>query len=252
MSVYGIYFSPTGSTEKIVKLIAGKFGDYEAVDLSRRDSEEKINFSEEDVCIVGVPSYGGRVPGAALERMKSFKGNQAKAVLTAVYGNRAYEDTLIELEDYLVERNFCCTAAIAAVAEHSIMHQFAAGRPDAKDKKELALYGEKIFHKIKDGQGCENIELPGKRPYKEYKGVPLKPSVKKQCTKCGACVQLCPVGAIPEAAPDTVDKDKCISCMRCIAVCPNKARVVNRVKLNVASMAMKKNCSNRKENELFL
>ena len=76
-------------------------------------------FSKEDLCIIGVPSFGGRVPAIALERIKALSGNNATAILITVYGNRAYEDTLIELEDTLIEKNFTCQAAIAAVAEHS-------------------------------------------------------------------------------------------------------------------------------------
>ena len=96
MSVYAIYFSPTRSTEKIVKLLAKEFGTYGEIDLSKQNSGENVRaFKEEDICIFGVPSYGGRVPAPALERMKKMKGNKAKAVLVAVYGNRAYEDTLL-------------------------------------------------------------------------------------------------------------------------------------------------------------
>ena len=44
-------------------------------------------FDADDVCVIGVPSYGGRVPGIALERMNKFKGNHAKAILVVSYGN---------------------------------------------------------------------------------------------------------------------------------------------------------------------
>ena len=96
MSVYAIYFSPTRNTEKIVKILAKEFGNYGEIDLSKQSSGENVRaFKEEDICIFGVPSYGGRVPEPALERMKKMKGNQATAILVAVYGNRAYEDTLL-------------------------------------------------------------------------------------------------------------------------------------------------------------
>ena len=138
MSIYAIYFSPTGGTEKIVTFIAEQFGVYQSIDLCEKTSDLTNNFSEEDLCIIGVPSFGGRVPAIALERIKALSGNNATAILITVYGNRAYEDTLIELEDTLIEKNFTCQAAIAAVAEHSIMHQFATGRPDQNDLTELA------------------------------------------------------------------------------------------------------------------
>ena len=133
MNIYAIYFSPTGGTEKIVTFIAEQFGKYQIIDLCEKTSDLTNNFSEEDLCIIGVPSFGGRVPAIALERIKNLNGNNATAILITVYGNRAYEDTLIELEDTLIEKNFTCQAAIAAIAEHSIMHQFATGRPDQND-----------------------------------------------------------------------------------------------------------------------
>ena len=144
MSIYAIYFSPTGGTEKIVTFIAEQFGVYQSIDLCEKTSDLTNDFSEEDLCIIGVPSFGGRVPAIALERIKALSGNNATAILITVYGNRAYEDTLIELEDTLIEKNFTCQAAIAAIAEHSIMHQFATGRPDQNDLTELASFAQKI------------------------------------------------------------------------------------------------------------
>lgn len=147
MSIYAIYFSPTGGTEKIVTFIAEQFGEYQSIDLCEKTFDLTNDFSEEDLCIIGVPSFGGRVPAIALERIKALSGNNATAILITVYGNRAYEDTLIELEDTLIEKDFTCQAAIAAVAEHSIMHQFATGRPDQNDLTELASFAQKIKEK---------------------------------------------------------------------------------------------------------
>ena len=98
MSIYAIYFSPTGGTEKIVTFIAEQFGVYQSIDLCEKTSDLTNDFSEEDLCIIGVPSFGGRVPAIALERIKALSGNNATAILITVYGNRAYEDTLIELK----------------------------------------------------------------------------------------------------------------------------------------------------------
>ena len=132
------------------------------------------------------------------------------------------------------------------------MHQFATGRPDESDKKELVMFAKQIADKIKDLQRPEKLKLPGNYPYREYKGVPLKPKAGSKCTNCGRCAKLCPTGAIPETNPRMTDPHLCISCMRCVNVCPNKARTVSKIKLKAASIKMKKNCSGRKENELFI
>lgn len=254
MSIYAIYFSPTGGTEKIVTFIAEQFGKYQSIDLCEKTSDLTNDFSEEDLCIIGVPSFGGRVPAIALERIKTLKGNNANAILITVYGNRAYEDTLIELEDTLIEKNFACQAAIAAVAEHSIMHQFATGRPDQNDLAELSDFVQKIKKKNNNTVKSEllPVHVPGNRPYREYGIIPLIPGASHTCGSCGLCVAKCPTGAIPSDNPKHTDKDKCISCMRCISVCPKHARKLNPVMLAAASQKLKKACSGRKENELFL
>lgn len=122
MSTYQIYFSPTGHTKEIVEVVSEVFGNTCEIDLSNTTISNRKDFSENDVCVVGVPSYGGRVPAVALERMSEYRGNGAKAIIIVSYGNRDYDDTLKELQDFVNEKGFSCIAAISAVAEHSIMH----------------------------------------------------------------------------------------------------------------------------------
>lgn len=104
MKVCAIYFSPTGSTEKIVKVIANEFGDYQEFDLSKRETNVQQTFAQDELCVIGVPSYGGRVPSVVLERMNEYQGNNAKAVLVVSYGNRAYDDTLKELTEFVEKK----------------------------------------------------------------------------------------------------------------------------------------------------
>ena len=143
MAYYNVYFSPTGGTKKVADVVAkGIANDFVDIDLCK--DIEKISLNKSDVCIVSVPSFGGRVPDVAVERIKKISANGAKAVLVCVYGNREWEDTLTELQDVLESVGFVCVSAISAVAEHSIFRQYATGRPDADDVTELKQFAQKI------------------------------------------------------------------------------------------------------------
>ena len=253
MKLYNIVFSPTGGTKKVADCLTGALeGDVTTVDLT--DSKQDLNtvsLTKEDAAVISVPSYGGRVPAVAAERLGVVHGNGARAILVCVYGNRAYEDTLVELEDAAKQGGFQVIAAVAAIAEHSIARQFAAGRPDAQDIAQLSDFAKQIQHKLSEADTSEPA-IPGNRPYKKADGVSMVPKATKECTNCGACAAACPVQAIDKENPKKVDEKACISCMRCIAVCPHGARKVNPVMLSAASLMLKKVCSERKECELFL
>lgn len=254
MKVYEIIFSPTGGTLKVADSFTKAFSDeVTQIDLTNPNLDfSNFSFHSDDICIIAVPSYGGRVPAIAISRLQQMKGEQAKTILISVYGNRAYDDTLLELKNTLVDANFHCVAGIAAIAEHSIMHDFAAGRPDADDIKELEHFADKIKNEFKYNSNDKELILPGSFPYRQYNGVPMKPSAGKKCMKCGLCATKCPVNAIPINNPDETDTKKCISCMRCVTICPNKARSVNALLLAAATQKMKNACTEYKHNELFL
>lgn len=253
MKLYDIVFSPTGGTKKVADYLVGALeGEVTTVDLT--DSKQDFNavsLAKEDVAVISVPSYGGRVPAVAAERLGRVHGNGARAVLVCVYGNRAYEDTLAELEDAAKQAGFQVIAAVAAIAEHSIARQFAAGRPDAQDKALLSDFAKQIQQKLSQGALSVPV-IPGNRPYKKAGGAGMVPKPTKECINCGICVAACPVQAIEAADPKRVNDKVCISCMRCIAVCPHDARRVNPVMLAAVGVALKKVCSERKECELFL
>ena len=168
MKIYEICFSPTGGTKIAADMLAkGLTGEIQTVDLT----DSKMNFSdisleEEDLTVIAVPSYGGRVPEPAVKRISVIRGNGAKAVLVCAYGNRAYEDTLAELQDTAKQAGFRIVAAVAAITEHSIARQFAAGRPDVQDQAQLHAFAEKIQAKL-DAENISEPSVPGNRPYKK-------------------------------------------------------------------------------------
>lgn len=254
MKVYEICFSPTGGTKKASDMLAKKIsGEHVFIDLTDINKEfGSISMTDGDVAVIAVPSYGGRVPQVAVDRISEIKGNGAKAVLLCVYGNRAYEDTLAELEDSAEKAGFRIIAVVAAIAEHSIARRYASGRPDEKDCEELEKFAERISEKLVSGE-ISKPQISGNRPYKKRGGKGMVPKASsKKCVKCGVCAEKCPVAAIDRTDPSKTDSDKCISCMRCISVCPHSARSVNSVMLAAVNAALKPVCSERKECELYI
>ena len=252
MSIYSIYFSPTQGTKVITNTLAQEIGTYQEIDLCEyTDQIQERIFWQNDICLIGVPAYGGRVPRTAAERIKGLKGNGALAVLVVSYGNRDYDDTLIELYDVVKAQGFTCVSGVTAIAEHSIMHQFASGRPDTDDINQLKTFAKEVKAKI-DASRLTEVQVKGNRPYKELKEVPFHPTASDSCTMCGLCAKLCPVHAIPFEAPNQTNGEQCISCMRCVQVCPSKARHIDEQMLSAVSEKMKPLFAQRKENELFL
>ncbi|WP_302826327.1 EFR1 family ferrodoxin [Anaerofustis stercorihominis] len=254
--VNNLFFSPTGGSEKIAKIIAGVWENDKVknIDISIYNEDYgKYEFGSNELCIITVPSFGGRVPNAAMNNISKIKGDHTPALLVVSYGNRAYDDTLLELKETLNDNGFLCFSAIAAVAEHSIMHIYGKGRPDEDDKKELITYSKKVKDYLADNDEIKGeVNIPGNYPYKEYNGVPIKPKASDKCSECGLCAKRCPVGAIPLDNPKLTDKEKCISCIRCIEICPNNARSVNKVMLAASKKKLKKVCENRKNNDFFI
>lgn len=250
-SVFQLIFSPAGTTRRVVS----RLGNYLAekvtqCDLMKRNLE-RHTFAAHDLVVVGVPVYGGRVPAPALNAIRKFSGNGTPVVSVVVYGNRHYDDALLELNDTLKENGFRILASGAFVGRHSLAPSIAQGRPDDADRDDIDEFIDAILDKYKTlgKTQWEEPAVPGNRPYKDYTPAPVAPYTTHDCSHCGFCVTLCPVDAITLEA---TDPDKCILCMRCVTGCPQKARRLPEAFAAQLLERLQTLCSARRDNEVFI
>jgi len=260
--IWLISFSPTRTSKHVIDAIASGMGDIpcESLDLTYPESVSKRQFAADELVIIGVPVYAGRVAPLAVERLGAMQGSNTPAVLVVTYGNREFEDALIELRDIAAKASFIPLAAGAFIGEHSFSAPeapIAAGRPDALDLAAAEAFGAKICDKlaaVQDAQTADRPHVPGDIPYKEGMApLPFTPAViELQCTQCGACLPTCPTGAISLDSAIEIDSNLCIFCCACIKNCPEGAMIIAADPIKQKRQWLYENCAARKEPELFV
>ena len=252
-NLYAVYFSATDTTARCVRAICRGYGSAPKSETNLADDLDApfCDLDEGDVVVVAAPVYGGRIPAQAADSLKRLHGNGATAIAAVVFGNRDYDDALLELTDLLGDRNFRIAGAGAFIGQHSIFPKVGVARPDAEDEKQLLAFGEACRRTVDRHVGTySSLQIKGKRPYKQYGGVPLYPSAKADdCVKCGQCVAVCPTGAISADRPYATDSKACISCGRCIGACSTGARRHGGAMYRIFGKIFELCCSKRKEPE---
>ena len=251
-----VWFSATATTKYIISTIAAQFAVESVVkhDITKSKLNDDIHISSNDLLIVGMPVYAGRIPAIAVNALNKFKGNKTPAVIACVYGNRDYDDALLEIKDILQTNNFTVISAGAFIAQHSIFPAVGASRPDEKDKEIITTFGKKsatLISSLDTVNNLPDINVKGNRPYKKHNKVPLTPKVDKKCDKCGVCIKVCPTDAIPSFNPRITFGRQCIACARCIALCPQQARHFGGFIYNFFGKKFIKANSARKEPEVM-
>lgn len=246
-----IYFSATGTTARIVSAIGEGIGNADTLSCALLPSAPAdLSIPSDEIAVFGVPVFSGRVPALAREALEKIKGEHTPAIITCVYGNRDYDDALLELSDIVTRNGFRVLSAGAFIGQHSIFPDTGRGRPDTPDLAIARKFGtDSLSIALKNK--VTPCKIKGNQPYRKTQKVPLYPSAGKKCNRCGICAGQCPAQAIDTENPSATDKRKCISCARCIAVCPRHARKFHGLLYRLISRKFVKKYSLRKEPELF-
>ena len=257
------FFSPTGTSKAVVQAVGRGIGhtNTELIDATRPKTRQKpLTASADDLLVVAIPVYGGRVPFVLHDWLRSIQVEQTPTVCIVLYGNREYEDALIELKDIFEERGGVPLAGAAFIGEHSFSSPaipIAVNRPDQADLSLAEDFGRKVAKKLTALAAADQIPgltVPGDKPYKDYQPIPPLDliAVSEECTQCVVCAEACPVEAIPFDDGTQTDKDKCIKCCACIKVCPAEARSLKPSPLVDKAKLLSEKCAARKDPELYL
>ncbi|MBQ8588851.1 MAG: 4Fe-4S binding protein [Firmicutes bacterium] len=251
-TVWAVYFSPTDTTKKMVTTAANAAAEAMQVPVKHWDitlpapRKAGKEFGEGDLVILGTPVYAGRVPNVILKDLALLQGNGAIGVPVNCFGNRNFDNALIELRDIMENQGFHTVAAAAFSCEHSFSRQLGAGRPDDKDFQTAFTFGWKLGYQVEILLKAmrENPEVGWTYPSVEVPGIPetyggyyqprdrhgnpidirkVKPLTGDNCNGCGLCAEICPMGSID---PKDVRQFTgiCIKCGACIKKCPQGAK----------------------------
>lgn len=258
-AVKTVFYSPTKTSQRIAQAICQgvQIGDStEQINLTSADCAKEITIGSAELAIIAVPVYAGRVAPVAAERLQRVSGNNSPAILVVLYGNREYEDALVELKDIAIAQSFRVIAAAAFIGEHSFSTEnlpTAHGRPDEKDILIAREFGQKVY-KALNATLPTKVNIPGNRPYQDgMPNLPFTPHISHEnCTQCEECTSVCPTGAIALQDTIQINPESCTFCCACIKICPESCISLGETPMAEKAQWLHTNCATRKEPELFM
>ncbi|MGV9173690.1 MAG: EFR1 family ferrodoxin [Promethearchaeia archaeon] len=238
MKVALIYFSPTGNTKRIAKVISRTLQEFDVkireINITNHENRKvPLDFKEYDACFFGFPVYGWRVPKILREWFKKLDGFGILCSVFTTYGGINPGVVHYEIQKILTQQGFNLISTAEFLGEHTYNlagWEAAEGRPNKSDFLIAEQFIKLTYQKFQD----KNSTLPPFRAptISEQKlksieerprmFVPVPEIAEKICTKCGLCSEQCPAAAI-NPRTFSINQSACIRCYRCVKYCPEDA-----------------------------
>lgn len=265
--MFVLYFSPTGGTERVVRLaaatLAEKLGlEPEYINFTRPENREKeYRFRGDDLLVMASPVYAGRLPNKMMPEYKArLFGDGTPAVSMCVFGNRSPDEALRELALLLEGNGFRLAGAASFAGRHAFSDKVGEGRPDEADQAQIADFAARAAAKLA-GESLPLLELdrgeigpyytPLKAdgtPAKFLKAKPLTDWSK--CNQCGACARACPMGSIDRETMEAVGL--CVKCQACVRKCTRHAKYFEDADFLSHVAMLEQNYTRRADNTVLL
>lgn len=271
-TVWAAYFSATDTTKTVVTRVAQELSRRTGTPLRSFDftlpqvRTQPKAFGPGDLVVFGVPVYAGRVPNLLIKYIASIRGPRALAVPIVCYGNRNYDDALMELHKTLEAGGMRTLAAAAFSCQHAFSLTQGGGRPDISDLTIASAFAAQAAHKLEalpNLNALAPVTVSGNDPVGPYYtprnryGEPInilkvKPRTSDACDNCGLCAKQCPLGSIDLEKPAEMT-GPCMKCNRCVRHCPKGAKYFDDPNYLYHKEELEAQFSfPRKEPELFL